>query len=57
MKAMRATSDTVELVATAVETADPVNAPSGPKSASMAATASARLSSATVMVKRAAPSL
>ena len=57
MAAILATSTTVELVAAAVDTAEPVRAPASPSRASMAATASARWSSDTVMVNRAAPSL
>ena len=57
MQAIWATSTTVERVAAAVDTAEPVRAPLPPSRASMAATASARWSSATVMVSRAAPSL
>ena len=57
MAAILATSTTVELVAAAVDTAEPVRAPASPSRASLAAPASARWASDTVMVKRAAPSL
>ena len=57
MAAIFATSVTVELVATAVETAAPSSALPSSISSRTAATASRRFSSSTVTVNRAQPSL
>ena len=57
MAAIFATSVTVELVATAVDTAVPASALSSPMSSRTASTASRRLASSTVTVNRAQLSL